>query len=73
MRLQEKTKQIPASALRKSIQSPLRRMAPVAIGHSFLTALFQYKSFSQESEHANCIIIQKQGRAQRGDQNTKTH
>jgi hypothetical protein len=31
------------------------------------TALFQYKCFPQEWKHANCIIIQKQGRAKQGD------
>jgi hypothetical protein len=31
------------------------------------TAFFQYKCFPQEWNHANCIIIQKQGRAKQGD------
>jgi hypothetical protein len=31
------------------------------------TALFQYKRFPQEWKHANCIIIQKQGREKKGD------
>jgi hypothetical protein len=31
------------------------------------TALFQYSCFPQEWKYANCIIIQKQGRAKQGD------